>query len=107
MADIKIVAGDTGLPIQAQLLKADGTTVLADITGATVTVRIKKPGGNTIEREASILNGSLAQVDYAPTDGDFSLAGLYELRWKVQQVGGEKLSVPSNNTVKILAAKAL
>jgi hypothetical protein len=102
MADIQMVVGDTAPVIQAQLFQADGVTVLADITGASIVFRVRKPGGLLVLAEGSVLDGATAKVDVALSPVDLPLAGLYRGRWKVTMPDGTVLSVPSSiNTVSI------
>jgi hypothetical protein len=100
MADFHLKAGDL-LPALTAALK-DGNGSPIDLTGATVTFRMRKRGATalTVDAAASVVSAAAGTVRYDWLSGDTDTHGLYDAEFRCELTGGRE-TVPNDRYITV------
>lgn len=100
MADFHLKAGDL-LPALTAALK-DGNGAPIDLTGATVTFRMRKRGATalTVDAAASVVSAAAGTVRYDWLSGDTDAHGLYDAEFRCELAGGRE-TVPNDRYITV------
>lgn len=93
---VYIRKGDNLPKFSATLKNLDGTPI--DLTGATVKLKMKKPGGATLDLDVAIniVSAAAGTVDYTWTTSGSLDVGPYEAYCEITYTGsGDVLTVPT------------
>jgi len=98
MAIFKVQKNDL-VSLSLTAIDADGNTI--DITGSTLTFRMKKEGTATHKVSGScvIVSGSAGTCTYTPSSGDFDTEGIY--KGEVEVVSGSTITTGVNIEVRV------
>ncbi|MFZ8887715.1 MAG: BppU family phage baseplate upper protein [Steroidobacteraceae bacterium] len=91
----------------AQQLTVDGEPI--NLAGVTVYLQWKRLHSQdpVVLKTASIANASEGRVEYQPDSTDFAVAGDYEMEWRIQFSGTQRLTVPTENRIQVKVSPAL
>lgn len=106
MADFHLKAGDLLPAITAALKDGDGNAI--DLTGATVTFRMRKRGATalTIDAAASVVSAAAGAVRYDWLAGDTDTHGVYDAEFRCELVDGRQ-TVPNDRYITVRIQSAL
>lgn len=91
MATESVTTGST-VTFYSSPTTLDGVTW--DITGATVTLYMRKPDGTLLTKTAAVTDGDAGVAEYTTSTTDLDVGGPWELTWKVVLGGVTVLSPP-------------
>ncbi len=80
--------------IDERTTAANGTSTCAakNLTGATVYLLLRKPGGTVVEFEAEITSASRGEVRYVTSSADdLDETGPYTYQWRVEPATGQAI----------------
>lgn len=89
---------DLGIAWEAELRNPNG--YLADLTGKTVALKIKRTGGTTVTRSCTVTLAG--RVRYEPVTADVATAETLQLQWKVTDGNGKVVSYPNRSFVTLV-----
>lgn len=105
MSHFRIKRGSTAPSFQVDLLKGDGKTPVADLTGHTVEFQMRRRGTQApvIVAGATVVAPASATVRWDPTAVQTAAVGVYEAEWKVTRPDTTVFRVPAEgyDTVEI------
>lgn len=107
-ADFTIGQGDTASKLSSQLLDADSNPV--NIQGGSVRFRMLELAGGTVltvDAGATIVNGTIGEVEFAFGTLHTAAAGWYQGQWEVTYAGGSIQTFPEPGYILILIEEQL
>lgn len=78
--------GDTAVALSGTAMSG---TVAADLTGASLEVHLRKPGGTTLDKTATIVSAADGTWKYEWADDDLDTAGNWACELQVTYSGGK------------------
>lgn len=107
MSDFTIKQSDT-LPVLSATLK-DAAGAAIDLTGATVTFRMRRRGRTgplKIDAAATVVSALAGTVQYAWASGDTDTPGSYDAEFRLTLPAGQE-TVPNGNNLDIEVVSAV
>jgi hypothetical protein len=88
---LPFVQGDTGPDIEATLHDLDDSSVVFNLTGATVKFQMRKPDDRrfTVNAMADVIVATAGQVSYTWGPNDLATPGTYDVQWEVTFSSGQ------------------
>jgi len=85
------VSGDTAPDIKATLHDADDSSIVFDLSGATVQFQMRRPDDRrfTVNAAADVLVATAGQVSYTWGPNDLAVPGDYDTQWEVTFPSGK------------------
>jgi hypothetical protein len=96
--------GDTAPPIAVEVTSA-GAPV--DLTGATVTFRVRKPSGTVVLWAGTVTDGPAGVVEYEPEAGDIDEAGIWYFELEIDWGGGSVETSPASGLSMFVVYSAI